>query len=292
MSKVPFWISDLIDPLYDINILTRKNTNTKGSFEAERKSKEYLSDLISRLKGGSLPSYEYIASLEDCADDIQRCERPFCPSCSRLFRRWIISKALKLCRKKTETKICTVIIKIIPIGELHLIDLPKTKDILRKRLRRSGFCESLIYGGLEVAYKPKTETEIEKWILHAHLLITGSNKKNYKRLRRFGKNRGIKRSVKTQLLRDELEQISYLLKFITYFRPGDQFANIKSRPLPLPQKRLIELLSWSEDKSFSDFLFLYNLRRTSAGFIDRRGVIKPSLNPPTRLPDSRTRKNK
>jgi integrase len=60
--------------------------------------------------------------------------------------------------------------------------------------------------------------------------------------------------VKWDPLCDLDEQLSYLIKFVTYHQPG-------RRRVPLPPDRLVELAAWWSQHRFEDYLFAYGARR-------------------------------
>ncbi len=58
-------------------------------------------------------------------------------------------------------------------------------------------------------------------------------------------NSGTADPIQTDELRDLGEQLSYLIKFHTYHKPGQSRANRRARACPLPPDRLAELATWS-----------------------------------------------
>jgi hypothetical protein len=67
--------------------------------------------------------------------------------------------------------------------------------------------------------------------------------------------------VKVQLLRNPERQISYSIKFHTYFRPKSRTGAGRPQVAPLPPDRLAELAAWWAKYSFDDFTFLFGAKR-------------------------------
>jgi hypothetical protein len=107
-----------------------------------------------------------------------------------------------------------------------------------------------VLGGIEVAWQAKWQ----RWILHAHVLAIGIDANAWKLLESALKKSGTANPVDHVPLRDPDEQLSYLIKFVTYHRPG-------RRRVPLPPDRLVELAAWWSRHRFEDYLFAYGPRR-------------------------------
>ena len=75
------------------------------------------------------------------------------------------------------------------------------------------------------------------------------------------------RAVKVQELRDPAAQISYLLKFTTFHRPGSQNGSRRPRAVPLPDDALKQLTLWRARHGFFDFLFMIGLRRRGGDLV-------------------------
>jgi hypothetical protein len=86
------------------------------------------------------------------------------------------------------------------------------------------------------------------------VLAIGVAAQAWKQLEAALEDSGTDDPVRTKLLRDPDEQLSYCIKFVTYHQPG-------RRLVPLPADRLVELAEWSSQYRFEDFLFAYGARR-------------------------------
>jgi hypothetical protein len=135
-------------------------------------------------------------------------------------------------------------------GSLADADVRGTRDLLRKRLDRAGFKGAIVLGGIEVAWQAKWQ----RWLLHVHVLAVGVDASAWEQLEAALKDSGTDDPVKAVALRDPDEQLSYLVKFVTYHRPG-------RLRVPLPEDRLVELAAWWSRHRFEDYLFAYGARR-------------------------------
>jgi hypothetical protein len=122
--------------------------------------------------------------------------------------------------------------------------------MFRKRLDRAGFKGAILAGGIEVAW----QAQWQRWLLHAHVLAIGVEPNAWTQLEAALEKSGTADPVKWDPLCDPDEQLSYLIKFITYHQPG-------RRPVPLPRDRLVELAAWWSRHRFEDCLFAYGARR-------------------------------
>jgi hypothetical protein len=88
-----------------------------------------------------------------------------------------------------------------------------------------------------------------------------------KALRSAFANIGATRAIKVQPLRDPATQISYLLKFGTFHRPGSQNGSRRPRAIPLPDQALKRLTLWRARHGFLDFVFTMGLRRRAGDLV-------------------------
>ena len=84
-----------------------------------------------------------------------------------------------------------------------------------------------------------------------------------------GLGRGSADPIQTDELRDLRKQLSYLVKFHTYHRPGQSRANRRARAYPLPPDRLAEFASWCSQYRLEDFLFVYGRRKRGRNIVER-----------------------
>ena len=178
-----------------------------------------------------------------------------CFACASIFRRWALPQAIAFAQRGIEATVVVLLIKEVPIGELHRVNLHHECDALRKRLKRAGIASCM--GNMEVSFKP---TRL-MWSVHVHLLVFGACSLACDHL-----------EEQTDLLRAVhaapvvasrcVRQISYIIKFVTYYHHPSS-----PRPLPLPEDQLVELVCWRMKYTLLDHMVL-------VGF-QRRGVIVP-----------------
>jgi hypothetical protein len=197
------------------------------------------------------------AALEGCNSDAFCC-LVFCAICSRRRRFRTIRRLLAIARScPGQHKIVTIFLGAFPAGTLATADVKRAHDRLRKQLERSGFGGSILIGGAEVNWDSANKV----WELHVHLLSIGVPPAAWKRLRSALHGAGPKFPLKVQRLRNPERQISYSIKFHTYFRPKSPSGGARSAAVPLPPDRLAELAAWWSGHSFDDFLFLFRAKR-------------------------------
>lgn len=197
------------------------------------------------------------AALQAC-DRKARCGLVICAVCSRNFRFRRIRELLgiaKSCPGQHED--ATIFLGAFPVGTLATADVKRARDRLRKYLKRNGFKGSHLFGWIEANWDSATRT----WILHVHLLAIRVPPAAWKRLRRALRRVGPKYPVKVRRLRNPERQVSYLIKFHTYFRPKSPAGGTRSPAVPLPPDRLAELAAWWAKYSFDDSTFLFGANR-------------------------------
>jgi hypothetical protein len=121
-------------------------------------------------------------------------------------------------------------------------------------------------GGTEVRYDVNTGS----WLVHVHLLALGADEKAVHELKRAMHCRPTK-PVVVQRLADPVLQLSYLQKFATYHRPGEQCSQRRTRAYPLPSAPRLEVLRWMAAYGFDDFRFLFGARRKGGSLVLERG---------------------
>jgi hypothetical protein len=199
---------------------------------------------------------EIAAALEAC-DPAALCCLVICAVCSRRYRFRLIRRLLAVARSRPgQHELATIFLGTYPAGTLATVSINREIDRLRKRLDRTGFRDSILIGAIEVNWDSATRT----WILHVHLLAIGGPPAAWKRLRRALRGAGPKFPVRVQRLRNPERQISYSIKFHTYFRPKSRSGGVLPAA-PLPPDRLAELATWWAKYSFADFTFLFGAKR-------------------------------
>ena len=95
--------------------------------------------------------------------------------------------------------------------------------MLRKRLERAGLDEAIVIGGFEICYRARNH----RWVLHVNFAIIGGTDRAVGKFKDSFLSSDLDRPVMTARLRDLPEQLSYLLKFVTYHRPHKQRGSTK-----------------------------------------------------------------
>ena len=214
--------------------------------DAERLNDEQLHVLLPRL-----PHVAH--ALLQCDGAHHRCWLPICAVCARDYRPGPIAQLHALAHAKAypgPREIATIYLDLFDLGFLADADPRCAREMFRKRLDRSGFKGAILAGGIEVAWQEQRQ----RWLLHAHVLAIGVDPNAWQRLEAVLENSGTADPVDVVALRDFDEQLSYLVKFVTYHQPG-------RRLVPLPADRLVELAAWWSRHRFEDYLFAYGARR-------------------------------
>ena len=201
------------------------------------------------------------ARLRACAPQA-RCTSVCCPSCSRKFRRWFICQALRH-ERDLELQVLTVALALVPSNELSQINLSVLKRCTSQRIRRAAPSAHFVLGGIEADYHYVDDS----FLVHAHLLVSKLPSEELKALRTVFSNLGTTRAIKVQPLRDRVSQISYLLKFTTFHRPGSQNGSRRPSAIPLPSEALKQLTLWRAQHGFLDFVFMMGLRRRGGDLV-------------------------
>jgi hypothetical protein len=213
--------------------------------EAEERNLQRIEALTDRAP-------DIAAALEECNADALCC-LVICAICSRRYRFRLIRELLALAKSRPgQHEVVTIYLETFPAGKLGTAVVKRALNRLRKQLERNGFEGSRLIGSTEVNWDSATRI----WILHVHLLAIGVPPVAWKRLRRALRGVGPKFPVKVQLLRNPERQISYSIKFHTYFRPWSRSGASRSPAVPLPRDRLAEFAEWSSQYTFDDFTFL------------------------------------
>ena len=207
-----------------------------------------------RLKKGGKAGRRHARRLRRCRRKLSEpCELASCRVCGREFRLTIWPQLMRIA--DPASVIVTVYLAQFRPGNLKNADIDGTKDSLRTRCDRAGLRGALIAGGIEAEWNSAELT----WRLHAHLVVMGATPDRIDKLRGASSS-SRQRNVKVQALRDPNRQLSYLLKFVTYFRPRRQTGPSRSRAVPMPEARFFELAAWRWRYRPRDFLFLYGAR--------------------------------
>ena len=135
---------------------------------------------------------------------------------------------------------------------------------MRKRLIRAGFRAAI--RGTGAAYKAGED----RWIVHLHLLVFGEREEARQIAGRLQERR-VTQTVVTAVIKDPVDQITYLQKFATCHRPGSSEFGEKGRAYPLKPQQIVQLARWTENRRFEDFLFVLGFRRRGPRFVAEPG---------------------
>ena len=190
-------------------------------------------------------------ALLKCDGERHRCSLPICAVCARAYRQGPIAQLHALANAYAGPReVATIYLGLLPPDSLGDADVPRAREMFRKRLDRAGFKGAILAGGIEVAWQDGWQ----RWLLHAQVLAIGVAAEDWDRLEAALEDSGTADPVMPKPLRNPDEQLSYCIKFVSYHQPG-------RRLVPLPPDRLVELAAWSSLYRFEDFLFAYGARR-------------------------------
>ena len=231
-----------------------------------------------------LERFEGITGLAEAADRLFQCEdesfcaEAYCAICGRRFRRWFTGQALGH-QSHLDLEFITVALELVPTQMLTDCDVKVVKTRVAQRFRRAAPSAKFVLGGIEAEYRQSDDA----FLVHAHLLVSRLPDDELAALRSAFADIDITRTVKTQALCDPATQISYLLKFTTYHRPGPQNGSRRPRAFPLPDRALKELTLWRARHDFLDFVFMIGLRRRGGDLVRsdkrKRRPSRPSSRP-------------
>jgi hypothetical protein len=248
----------------DIRRLRLQHLPPGERFETRADARRYNAARVSVL--ATLGS-QVVDVIDGCDGASERCFHPGCALCSRDYRISNTSELIGLAHRfRGQHWVATLFLDEIARGHLASVDVKRAHAALRKRLDRSGFRGSVLAGGTEAAWIAQDAC----WILHVHLLAIGVRPFAWRELRTTLSKSRVGIPLKVERLRDEAEQLSYLTKFFTYHRPLARRGAKPGPALPLPPRRLVELMDWWSQRSMQDFSFLYGARR-------RGGRIYPEI---------------
>jgi hypothetical protein len=258
--KLPYWRRAIPAAPFDIAKLRPKTLPRGERFETRRDSrKESLRSevlLATRPRGKA-----YGVSLQECREGHYHCERTYCPGCARTFRRYITGETLRLhSESNTKVWVLVILLEAAPRGKLQDLQIDRYRHSLRKRLDRAGLAHVPVVGGFEMIYRARSK----EWVLHINLVMFGGDEKAIAKFEEGFRDDDLYRPVERVLVEDPAEQLSYVLKFMTYHRPHQQRGPKKAKAVPLNPAEHLELVRWMDQYEFSDHLFLVNARRRGA----------------------------
>jgi hypothetical protein len=212
--------------------------------------------------------FERIQGLEQVVDRLSACSAQspcahvYCAICGRLFRRWFAGQALRY-QRALDLRVLTVALELVPSTGLTNCNLLGVKRRAAQRLRRTAPSAEFVLGGIEAEYRQGDDT----FLVHAHLLVSPLPRDELDALRSAFASIDVARPIKLQKLTDAPRQISYLLKFVTFHRPGSQKGSCRATAIPLPDHALKQLILWRARHGFLDFVFMMHLRRRDGDLV-------------------------
>lgn len=195
--------------------------------------------------------------LDDCQSGAYTCEKSFCPTCARNFRRWFIGQLLKHQRAANQAVVVTLLLDAAKRGRLAALHLKNYRSLLRKRLGLSFGRNVVVLGCFEVVYKASRK----QWILHVNLLVIDADEAGLKKFRSLYRDSPLHKPFEQADVVDPPKQLSYIPKFSTYHRPGIQSGTRRRKAKPLNPREHGELVNWMDRYRFEDFMFLRGCRR-------------------------------
>jgi hypothetical protein len=227
--------------------------------EAEARNEERADALRSRVP-------QVARKLFWCDGIDQPCQLPICAVCARRHRIEVYPQLHELAASyEGPHQITTIYLDQCRAGQLVTANLKRIRDFLRQRFNRADLTDSIFVGGIEAAWQARCQ----RWLLHAHLLAIGVAEAAWDTLDDAWADSGTGDPIQRDELRDPAEQLSYLVKFHTYHKPGQSRANRRARAYPLPPDRLAELAAWSSQYRFQDFLFVYGRNKRGRNIVAR-----------------------
>jgi hypothetical protein len=224
----PIWEGVIIPRRFDLAELLPAELPKSRRFETETDTVERSIAAEQKLRKAG-PLFRKLAErLADCRNGDCSCRLPICPICARSFRRWFAANVMALADRTNNPNTITLFCATVPEGQLHCVDLAKSHDQLRHRLRRAGVSDAVAVGGTEVAYRAKQND----WLLHHHVLVGDAESHQFDRLRSAWSKSEIETPVRISPLRDPARQLGYLLKFASFHRPGTESSARRARAYP------------------------------------------------------------
>jgi hypothetical protein len=95
-QKPPFWRRGKPNAKYDIALLRPADRARGKRFETladAQEESERSEQLLRSFTGGNKELADFLA---ECRAGDYECNRPFCPICARVFRRWFIGEVLRI----------------------------------------------------------------------------------------------------------------------------------------------------------------------------------------------------
>jgi hypothetical protein len=209
-------------------------------------------------------------SLQNCRENHHRCDQTYCPQCARVFRCWFIAELLRLAEAATKSVTTfTVLLKKAPHDRIDKLDPKDFRGMLRKRLLRAGLADAVVIGAFENIYRARER----EWVLHINLVVIDGESAAIEKFKRSFAKSDIERPVMEVPLNDPAIQLPYVPKFTTYHRPHERGGAGKSSARPLNPPEHLALVEWMAERSFKDFMFLFNARQSVDSIVPHTGRL-------------------
>ncbi|HYG87969.1 MAG TPA: hypothetical protein VD978_17065, partial [Azospirillum sp.] len=182
-KDIAFWVSRLPPPSpeHDIAELTRKY-GPKERFETEAWSMGLRDKIVRSLtRVGGVEAKALAKRMARCKSG-KRCGSGACPICCREFRRWWVAAVLGVLDKGDPRFQEGALIAVNLVNAQHQraednllsLDLKKLVDQYRKRLRRAGFEDLVIVGGVDFSFNTDSLGRWgDHWCAHLYILVGG-----------------------------------------------------------------------------------------------------------------------
>lgn len=237
-----------------------------AGFESRRKARVESNERSSALlKSGSTHDRKLRRVLLGCKSG-RRCLSPACPVCIRRYRGVTIGAALRFWRDFDALLFGTLIPPDAAVdpGGLHNVLPKRLEDRFRQQLTRLGITGPII-GWLDLDF----DEERQVWQPHYHFIAPASARTELNALRRFyNRTDRVPIPLKLEAVKDRPWQISYCMK--GYAARTLRYKCSSGRPFrdhTRPRGECFpEWLRWAAGYHFSEFLFLYRVRRYGIGF--------------------------
>ena len=93
--KPPFWRRKIPPAKYDIALLRPEPLPKGKRFETVQDAHEESKRSAALLRSTADGNLDLAETLSDCRNELYQCDRPFCPICARIFRRWFTGRLLR-----------------------------------------------------------------------------------------------------------------------------------------------------------------------------------------------------
>jgi hypothetical protein len=222
-------------------------------------------------------------ALLKCDGERHRCSLPICAVCARAYRESPIAQLHALANAYAGPhEVATIYLSLIRPGCLAAVDVPRAREMFRKRLDRAGFKGTIVVGGIEVAWQENWQ----RWLLHAHVLAIGVDANAWERLEAALEDNGTAKPVDHVPLRDPAEQLSTASSSLAIINPDAALSpcrriassnsrsggrDIASRTSCSPMAPVVAAVASSSTSSRAGVLCPARLSRGDGGGVERVG---------------------